>query len=94
MTDLGVWIVRWLVVVNLLAFSLFGQDKRRAQRGAWRISETALLLTAVLGGSLGALAGMRVFHHKTRHLKFTITVPVLLVLQTGLAVWGQVAGWW
>lgn len=94
MTGLGIWIVRWLVVINLAAFCLFGVDKWKARRGAWRISEAALLLSAVLGGSLGALAGMRVFHHKTLHPLFTITVPLLLVLHVALAVWGRVAGWW
>lgn len=94
MSDLGVWIVRWLVVINVLAFCLFGQDKRKARRGTRRIRENTLLLSAALGGSLGALAGMRVFHHKTRHPKFTITVPILLVLQVALAVWGRTAGWW
>lgn len=94
MTGLGVWIVRWLVVINIVAFCLFGVDKWKARRGAWRISEAMLLLSAVLGGSLGALAGMRVFHHKTRHPLFTITVPLLLVLDIALAVWGRVAGWW
>lgn len=94
MPGLGIWIVRWLVAINLISFCLFGLDKWKARRSAWRISEAALLTSAVLGGSLGALAGMRVFHHKTRHLKFTVTVPVLLVLQIALSVWGRLAGWW
>ena len=94
METLSIWIVRWLIVINLVAFCLFGLDKWKARRGAWRISEGALLLTAVLGGSLGALAGMRVFRHKTRHPQFTITVPILLVLHVALAIWGRVSGWW
>ena len=94
MSELGVWLVRWLVLINIAAFCFFGIDKRKARRGHWRMSENTLLLSAVLGGSLGALAGMRVFHHKTRHRKFTITVPILLVLQIALAVGGRMAGWW
>lgn len=94
MESLGIWIVRWLIVINIVSFCLFGLDKWKARRGAWRISEGALLLSAVLGGSLGALAGMRVFRHKTKHLKFNITVPLCLVLHITLAIWGRVSGWW
>lgn len=94
MAELGIWIVRWLVVINVLTFVLFGQDKRKARRGAWRIPEATLLSCAAVGGSLGALAGMRVFRHKTRHKKFTIGVPILLVLHIALAIWGRVQGWW
>lgn len=75
----------WLVIINVLAFSLFGIDKRRAVRGAWRVREASLLLTAVLGGGFGALLGMRVFHHKTKHRKFTIGVPFILILELVLA---------
>ena len=94
MSALSAFLPHWLVFINLLAFVLFGLDKWKARRGAWRISENALMLSALLGGSLGALAGMRVFHHKTRHKKFTVGVPVLLVLDVALAVLGRVLGWW
>ena len=77
----------WLVFINLLAFALFGVDKRRAKRHSWRIRETSLLLTAVLGGSLGALLGMLVFRHKTRHGKFMIGVPVLLAIHVAIWFW-------
>ncbi len=73
-----------LVLLNLFAFILFGVDKSRAQRGAWRISERALLLSAACFGGTGALLGMRVFRHKTRHWKFRILVPLLAVVQWGL----------
>lgn len=62
----------YLLLVNLAGFLLMGLDKRRARRGAWRISEKALFLLAVLGGSLGAIAGMRTFRHKTRHWYFRV----------------------
>ena len=65
---------------------MFGADKVRAAKGRWRISEAALILAALLGGSIGALAGMRIFHHKTRHRKFTVGIPVILALQIILMV--------
>ena len=73
--------------MNLIAFALYGIDKRRAKQGAWRISEYTLLLVALLGGSLGALLGMRYFHHKTRHRKFRYGVPLILLLQLGLGLY-------
>lgn len=74
-------IVIYLAAINVITFIMFGADKARAVKGKWRISETALILATLLGGSIGALAGMRIFHHKTRHRKFTIGIPVILVLQ-------------
>ena len=76
----------WLLLVNLIAFALMGLDKGRAQRGRWRISEKALFLPAVLGGSLGAIAGMRLFHHKTKHWYFRYGLPALLAVQILLGV--------
>ena len=75
------WLILYLFAVNIAAFALFGADKRKARRGDWRISEKALFLSAVLGGSLGALIGMRLFHHKTKHWYFVIGIPAILVLQ-------------
>ena len=75
------WLILYLFAVNITAFALFGADKRKARRNAWRISEKALFLSAVLGGSLGALIGFRVFHHKTKHWYFVIGIPAILVLQ-------------
>ena len=77
----------YLAAVNLAAFALMGLDKRRARRGDWRISEKALFLPAVLGGALGGLLGMRVFHHKTKHWYFRFGLPALLILQVILAGW-------
>ena len=74
-------IVIYLAVINIITFIMFGADKARAAKGRWRISESALILAALLGGSTGALAGMRFFHHKTKHRKFTIGIPVILALQ-------------
>lgn len=77
----------YLAAVNLAAFALMGLDKRRARRGAWRISEKALFLPAVLGGALGGLLGMRVFRHKTKHWYFRFGMPALLIVQVILAGW-------
>ena len=71
----------YLLAVNLAAFVLMGADKRKARRGAWRISERALFLPALLGGALGGVLGMRTFHHKTRHWYFRWGFPLLLALQ-------------
>lgn len=79
-------IVIYLAAINVITFIMFGADKARAAKGRWRISESALILAALLGGSLGALAGMRIFHHKTKHRKFTIGIPVILALQIILVV--------
>ena len=75
-----------LAVMNVLAFADFGLDKRRAENRSWRISEKALIMLAVLGGSAGALAGMLAFHHKTRKPLFVIGIPLILLVQLGLAV--------
>lgn len=77
----------YLALMSLCAFVLCGVDKGRAKKGAWRIPEGTLLLTAALGGSLGLLLGMRLFHHKTRKKRFTVTVPLLLALQLLGLVW-------
>ena len=74
-------LIVYLLLINIAAFALFGADKRKARRNAWRISEKALFLSAVLGGSLGAMIGMRLFHHKTKHWYFVIGIPAILVLQ-------------
>ena len=77
----------YLLLVNLAAFFTFGADKRRARRAARRVPERTLFLLALLGGSLGALCGMRVFHHKTRHWYFRFGIPAILLAQLALAAW-------
>ena len=69
-----------------------GEDKRRAQRGKWRIPERTLFLSAALFGGLGGVLGMHIFHHKTRHLRFRLGFPALLLVQVvlvGLWAWQQ-----
>ena len=85
----GGWTVLlvWLAVINLLTFIVYGADKRRARKGKWRVPEKTLFLLPLLGGSLGALLGMRVFHHKTKHWYFVWGIPAILLAQIALAVW-------
>ena len=85
----GGWTVLlvWLAVINLLTFIVYGADKRRARRGKWRVPEKTLFLLPLLGGSIGALLGMRVFHHKTKHGYFVWGRPAILLAQIALAVW-------
>lgn len=85
-------IIVYVILINIVAFAAYGLDKRKAIRGAWRTPERTLMLLAALGGSVGAYAGMRVFHHKTRHNKFRYGVPALFVLQAALCVVGYLAG--
>lgn len=71
----------YLIGINVLTFLVYGLDKWKARRDQWRIPEATLLMLAVLGGSIGALLGMTVFHHKTRHKKFQIGLPLILLAQ-------------
>ena len=82
-------LIGWLALANLAAFCLMWSDKRRAKRDKWRIPEKTLFLSALLGGSVGAILGMRVFHHKTKHWYFVWGMPLILIAQLALAgfVW-------
>ena len=83
----------WLILINLAAFALMGADKRRAKRGQWRVPEHTLLTAAVMGGSPGAILGMEVFRHKTRHAKFAVGLPLILCAQLLLLWWMGRRGW-
>ena len=78
--------IGYLIIINVIAFLAYGIDKYKAKREQWRIPEATLIGLAVIGGSVGALLGMRVFHHKTKKPKFFIGVPVILVVQIALTV--------
>ena len=78
---LPILFLSYLAVVNIVGFVMMGVDKKRAVRGAWRISEASLFLTALIGGSLGCILGMRKFRHKTRHWYFKYGMPAILILQ-------------
>ena len=77
----------YLLAINIATFFLYGIDKYKAKKGRWRISEATLLLMAVVGGSIGAWSGMRLWHHKTMHKKFKYGIPVIIILQVALAVY-------
>lgn len=79
-------IIAYLVLVNAAAFILMLADKQKARRGAWRIPEGTLLGIAAIGGSLGAVMGMHLFRHKTRHLKFRLGLPLMLAVQICLLI--------
>lgn len=75
----------YLLGINFVSFCTMGIDKSRAKRQKWRISEKTLFSTAVMGGSIGAILGMRIFHHKTRHWYFVWGMPLILLGQFALA---------
>ena len=72
--------------INVLTFFVYGIDKWKAKRSKWRIPEATLLLLAVLGGSIGAILGMKVWHHKTLHKKFKYGLPLILMVQIALCL--------
>ena len=80
-------ILGYLLAVNTTSFLLYGIDKYKAKNGRWRISEATLLMMAVIGGSIGACVGMRLWHHKTMHKKFKYGIPIIIILQVVLAVY-------
>ena len=67
----------YLFAINIVSFFLYGIDKYKAKKGQWRISEATLLTMAAIGGSIGAWAGMRLWHHKTMHKKFNYGIPLI-----------------
>ena len=74
----------YLAVINVAAFFTYGLDKWKAKKSLWRIRESSLLMLAVLGGSIGAWLGMKVWHHKTQHKKFKYGVPLIILAQIAL----------
>ena len=75
------YVVYYLLIVNVAAFFMYGIDKRKAIKDKWRIPEKVLLGMSVIGGAVGSLLGMVIFHHKTRKWKFMLGVPLILALQ-------------
>ena len=81
----------YFVCVNVLTFLVYGIDKWKARQGKWRISEATLLLFAVIGGSIGAWLGMRVWRHKTMHKKFKYGIPAILMIH--IIIMGYLSKW-
>ena len=80
-------VIPYYIVVNIVAFAMYGADKYFAKNDMWRISEKALLGIAAIGGAFGAFLGMETFRHKTKHKKFTLLVPVLMAAHLAFLVY-------
>lgn len=78
---MNIYIFIYLLIVNIVAFALMGIDKKRAKEHAWRIPEKTLFLSAIIGGSIGAICGMQFFRHKTKHWYFKYGMPAILIAQ-------------
>ena len=78
--------IAYLVIINVVTFFVYGIDKWKAKRSKWRVSEATLLMLAVIGGSIGAWIGMKVWHHKTLHKKFRYGIPIIIILQVALLI--------
>ena len=78
--------IAYLVIINVVAFFVYGIDKWKAKHAKWRVSEATLLILAIVGGSIGAWFGMKVWHHKTLHKKFRYGIPLIIILQVALFV--------
>lgn len=78
-------ILLYLAAINIVAFFLYGIDKWKARHDKWRVTEARLLSVALLGGSVGALLGMKIWHHKTLHNKFRFGLPLILCLHLAIA---------
>ena len=87
METMAKYIIYLLLAINAITFILYGIDKLKAKKGKWRIPEATLLLLAVVGGSIGAWLGMKVWHHKTLHKKFRYGVPLILIAQIALCIY-------
>lgn len=80
------YIVIYLVMINVIGFLAMYLDKQKARNGSWRISEKTLMMLTALGGGIGTLTGMYLFRHKTKKLKFTIGIPVIIIAEILLVI--------
>ncbi len=80
-------IITYLALINIITFIMYGADKYKAIHNQWRIPEATLITAAIIGGSIGAWCGMKVWHHKTMHLKFKYGVPLIFILQMTSAIY-------
>lgn len=85
MQNISIFVIFYLLAVNIAGFAIMGIDKKRAIRKAYRIPEATLFLTALIGGSAGSLLGMYTFRHKTKHWYFVVGMPIILAIQLFLA---------
>ena len=87
MTDYHLFIAIYIIAVNLVTFVTYGIDKYKSIKRKWRISEATLLTMAVIGGSIGAWTGLKVWRHKTMHKKFTIGIPIVFVIHLFIVIY-------
>ena len=87
------YLAYYLLAINAVTLIVYGIDKYKAKKAKWRISEATLLLLAVLGGSIGAWMGMKVWHHKTMHKKFKYGIPAILLIQIALMTYLHMNLW-
>ena len=80
-------ILVWFAVISIVAVIITVADKRKARRGAYRVSEAALMVVAALGGSVAMLVAMQIIRHKTKHVKFMLGIPIIILFQTIVAVY-------
>lgn len=80
------FIIGYLIFINVFTFVVYGVDKRKAKKHLWRIPEATLIGLALIGGSVGAFLGMRLFHHKTKHVKFYVGVPAIFVIELVIVI--------
>ena len=76
-----------IALINFITFIVYGIDKYKARKGKWRISENSLLLLAVIGGSIGAWLGIKIWHHKTMHKKFCYGIPLVILAQVAIFIY-------
>ena len=84
---MGIYILYYLIAINVITFLTYGFDKFKAKKGKWRIPESSLLLLAIIGGSIGAWFGIKVWHHKTLHKKFKYGIPLIVIAQIAIVVY-------
>lgn len=80
-------IIIYLVIINIVGFLIMLIDKRKAERGAWRIPEKTIFIVTALGGGIGTIAGMYTFRHKTKKAVFTVGLPVIVILEIAIAIY-------
>jgi len=82
-----IYLLYYLAVVNTITFIVYGIDKLKAKKRKWRIPESTLLLLAIIGGSVGAWCGVKVWHHKTLHKKFIYGIPLIVIIQISIIIY-------
>lgn len=84
--DVITLLLSYFIAINLIGFALMGIDKYKAKKRAFRIPEATLFIVAIIGGSIGSIAGMYAFRHKTRHRSFVYGMPLILIIQIALII--------